>query len=381
MSHPLLANLPQYLDERVRVQAEGSKSTGQFVLYWMRSAIRTDENPALDVAISIADRLQLPLLVYQALSQHYEYASDRHHTFILEGARDVQWKFSELGISYAFHLATPEDSKSHLLTLAQRSKLVVTEDMPVDPPRRFLEALVASCKTPVVCVDTACIVPMQLLKKPYTRAFQFRDATKSLYAERLTRQWPTLNLMAIPFAMSALPFEPVDLQAAELSEMVARCEIDHSIGPVVDTHGGSLAGYDRWNQFRRSGLGGYANRRNNPLLDGVSRMSAYLHYGMVSPFRIAREAAEVHSAGSEKYLDELLIWRELAYGFCFYRDDHDQWTALPDWRKRHWKLTQTTFTSIFTAGKNWPGAKRTMPFGMRLSCPCSGRANCITTCA
>ena len=62
-------------------------------------------------------------------------------------------------------------------------------------------------------------------------------------------------------------------------------------------------------------------------------MSAYLHYGMVSPFRIAREAADIGNAGAEKYLDELLIWRELAYAFCFYRDDHDQWSAIPDWAR------------------------------------------------
>jgi deoxyribodipyrimidine photolyase len=60
-------------------------------------------------------------------------------------------------------------------------------------------------------------------------------------------------------------------------------------------------------------------------------MSAYLHYGMVSPMRVAREAAAIKGEGGEKYLDELLIWRELAYAFCFHRADHDQWSALPEW--------------------------------------------------
>ena len=54
---------------------------------------------------------------------------------------------------------------------------------------------------------------------------------------------------------------------------------------------------------------------------------------MVSPQRIAREAAEIDSAGADKYLDELLIWRELAYAFCFYRPDHGRIAALPDWAK------------------------------------------------
>lgn len=62
-------------------------------------------------------------------------------------------------------------------------------------------------------------------------------------------------------------------------------------------------------RLRSTGLGSYAKRRNQIEIDGVSRMSAYLHYGMVSPLRIAREAS---ADGAEKFLDELLIWREPA---------------------------------------------------------------------
>ena len=71
--------------------------------------------------------------------------------------------------------------------------------------------------------------------------------------------------------------------------------------------------------------------RNNPLADGVSRLSAYLHYGMVSPQRLAREAAAIGNDGAEKFLDELLIWRELAYAFCYHRPEHDTVSALPEW--------------------------------------------------
>ncbi len=326
-----LADLPAHLSERIRVHAEGTNENANFVLYWMRTAVRADENPALEVAIRIADQQSLPILVYQAISQDYDYASDRHHMFMLEGARDVQTQLLQRGISYVFPLATRDDCGSHLATLAEQATLVVTEEMPVDPPRRFLHALVSQVATPVICVDTACVVPMRLMKRHYTRAFEFRSATKKLYAERLTREWPDSNPAVRSVDLSTLPFQPVDLQSADLPELLSQCEIDHSVGPVVDTQGGSNAGYARWNRFLQTGLGRYAARRNNALVDGVSRMSAYLHYGMVSPIRIAREADAVRSEGGEKYLDELLIWRELAYAFCFHRADHDQWSALPDW--------------------------------------------------
>ena len=330
----MIESLPEHLRERTRIHGNNTVdeiNSDAFVLYWMRTAVRTDENPALDVARWIASRNGLPLLVYHAISEHYQFASVRHHTFMLQGAGDVQQQFAQQGISYAFHLANRNDRRPHLVTLSNMASVVVTEDMPVDPPRRFLRALERKTQTPIVSVDTACVAPMKLVKKPYMRAFKFRSATKNLHAERLAKSWPEPNETAKPFDVAELPFEPLDLQAADLSELLSRCEIDHAIGPVLDTVGGSTAGYYRWNEFKEKRLSRYAKQRNNALLDGVSRMSPYLHYGMVSPFRIAREAAEIDNAGSEKFLDELLIWRELAYTFCFYRDDHDAWSAIPDW--------------------------------------------------
>lgn len=330
--------LPEHLRERTRAVAALPRSVpaaARFVLYWMRTALRAEENPALEVAKIWAAELQLPLLVYQGLDERYDYASDRHHRFILEGARDVQAELATAGISYVFHLARPGHRQPHLRNLAAAAAVVVTEEMPVDPPRHFLERLGQRTAAPLVAVDTACIVPMQLTSRAITRAFEFRSATEKLRRVRLPRLWPELSVavrslppewLAEEFALPTL-----DLQTADLASLVAECEIDHLVPPVCDTIGGSVAGYDRWNAFRDRGLRRYDRQRNDALAAGVSRLSAYLHYGMVSPLRIAREAAEIRSSGSEKYLDELLIWRELAYHFCFHRPDHDQVSALPDW--------------------------------------------------
>ncbi len=312
--------------------------SGDFVLYWMCSAIRVEENPALESAILIAQYSDLPLLVYQGLSSGYQYASDRHHMFIMQGARDVQASLNKQGISYTFYLEERHSKESHLSVLAQQASVVITEDMPVGPARVFLSGLQKRLSTPIICVDTACIVPMQMVGKAYTRASKYRDATKVLYESRLKKNWPDSGLFeanSVPaFDLTKLPFTPVDLQNANFSELISLCEIDHAIGPVVDTVGGSTAGYDRWNLFKENGLARYARQRNNPLLEGVSRMSAYLHYGMVSPMRLAREAASINSVGSQKYLDELLIWRELTYAFCFYTDVSDPWSAVPEWARQ-----------------------------------------------
>ena len=310
-----LQSLPVHLVERCRcVTHVAPRTDREFVLYWMCTAVRSEENPALDVACTIAVQLQRPLLIYHALSETYPYASDRHHMFILQGARDVQKQLADRGLTYVFHLEQHGQRLDSLKLLADRACVVVTEDMPTAPARSFLNGLASRTATSLLAVDTACIVPMQLPGRAFERAFQFREATQRLYDERLSRPWPVCSSIPLAPVLSALslPFSPVDLQSASLPALIADCRIDHSVGPVVDTVGGTTAGLERWNAFRQHGLKRYADRRNDPLLDGSSRMSAWLHYGMVSPLRMAREAAAAGGAGAEKYIEELLIWRELA---------------------------------------------------------------------
>lgn len=328
-----LFNLPDLLAERCRALNDAEPaSAGSFVLYWMRTACRAHENPALDVALIVGRALGKPVFVYHALAETYPHASDRHHTFILEGARDVQAAMAARGIGYAFHLERPGHRGRHLVTLAEKAALVVTEDMPVDPLRAWTTRLANAVSTPVWAVDTACVVPMRLVERAYDRAFAFRRATEPLRRERLSRPWWDVEAEGAAFLPDDLPFEPLNLQSASIPDLVAACAIDHSIGPVPHTKGGSSAGYERWSTFRDQRLQRYAQHRNDALrADAVSRMSAYLHHGQVSPFRLAREAAEIGGKGAEKFLDELLVWRELGYAWCFHRPDHDQLSALPDW--------------------------------------------------
>ena len=362
--------LPPHLAERIVPSAasdDGStvrpSPAGEFILYWMRTAVRGHENPALDVALHLGERWGLPVLVYHALDEGYPHASDRHHTFILEGARDVAGELSRRGVGYAFHLARPGHRGPHLLTLARRAGAVVTEEMPVPFLRRWTERARAAASGPLWTVDCDCIVPLPLTRSGSTdRAFRFRQATARLRRERIHGDWPEAPAPASgPWVPADLPFRPVELVDADFPELVASCRIDHGVAPVPHTRGGSQAGYARWQAFREKGLRSYHRHRNDPLKDGVSRLSPYLHYGHVSPFRIAREAAAMAGDGAEKFLDELLIWRELSHAFCFHRKDTDGLAALPVWARetltRHEADPRPVIHSMETLERGRTGAE------------------------
>lgn len=339
----VLGRLPPHLGERVWLvsppagpAAENVPADGAYVLYWMRTAVRGHENPALDVALSVSALLQRPLFVYHALSERYPYASDRHHRFILEGARDVQAELAARQIGYAFHLERPGHRGPHLRSLAQRACVMVTEDMPWAPLVAWTQSLAASLGRSIVAVDTACVLPARRVGRAWLRAFAFRAATADERLQRACRSWPEVT-PTYPEFVPSVPFQPVDLSSADLGALIAGCEIDHSVGPVAHTRGGSDAGYARWQRFLRDGLARYGTQRDDPLQpDASSRMSAYLHYGQVSPLRIARQAAQAScdAESRDKFLDELLTWRELAHVFCTYEPAHETLAAVPDWAKK-----------------------------------------------
>jgi len=329
-------DIPNHLAERIRVISPANTNKyGSFILYWMHHGVRTDDNPALDTAILVANQLGLPILVYQGLGGKHKYNSDRHHTFIMQGARVVQQQLREKGIRYSFHLSEKTSTKSPLYSLAEQAALLITEDFPAPPFPKWTKRLADTIEAPVWAIDTHCILPMQQIGKSYQRAFAFRNAVKEDMLNRIAKEWPVIDKSTVYFD-GDVGFKEVDFGVEPIHELCARCDIDHSVAPIHQSPGGSIAGYKRWSLFKEHGLATYHKLRNNATVrfpQGVSRMSAYLHHGHVSPFRLAREASQSHTDGAEKYLDELLIWRELAFNLCFYNSDVESIGILPSWAR------------------------------------------------
>lgn len=335
MLNDLVSALPPHLAERCHIPAESVTTEigieGDFVLYWMHHAVRADENPALDTACTLATMMDQPLLVYQGLAGRHPFNNDRHHTFILEGGRDVHETLKGREVRHAFHLALDPSETGPLTELISRASLVITEDYPAPPFPAWQRRLVAGSNQPWVLVDAACIVPMRSIGKGYSRAYHFRNRMGEEALERAGREWP--ECQARPKRWDGHVPGEVDW-STPIADLVASCKIDHAIAPVPHTPGGSRAAQARWDTFKAAGLSGYARKRNNPTAEnGVSRMSAYLHHGHISALQVARDAVRAGSAGAEKFLDELLIWRELAFNLCFHNQDVESISILPDWAR------------------------------------------------
>jgi deoxyribodipyrimidine photo-lyase len=306
---------------------------GEFVLYWSQAFRRADDNAALAYAVERANELGVPCLVYEGLRPDHPHASDRTHRFVLEGARDTAARLEERGIAHAFFLPrTAAEARGVVAKLAARARLVVSDDFPsfVIPAHNTAAAARAPCA--FVVVDDCAVVPMALFARPEIAARTIRPkVTRALESWLRPIAEPAPKVRA-PRRVD-LPFAPVDLARADLDALVAACAIDHGVPPVAGTPGGSREAERRLGAFVRGPVGSYDEGHNDPSRDGTSRLSPYLHFGMLSARRAALEARKwgKRGPGLDAFLEQLLVRRALSFNFARSRGDHASYSALPAW--------------------------------------------------
>ncbi len=107
--------------------------------------------------------------------------------------------------------------------------------------------------------------------------------------------------------------------------------------------GGSDEAEKRLKIFIERKLPKYREFRSDPTKDYTSNLSPYLHFGQISPLKIALEVLRFYDREDENvksFFDELIIWRELARNFCWYNPFYNQYEGIPDWAKKDFTGTQ-----------------------------------------
>ena len=300
---------------------------GHCVVYWMRRSQRGSDNPALDVAVAAANALQKPVLVFFALVP-VQNANLRHYAFMMQGLADVEESLRKKNIRFILR-RYPDHSVAEFC-IEVRAALLVTDENPLRGPERRLTRMVRKVPMPVWSVDGDVVVPSRLLEKSQYAARIIRPKLLRLGEEFLVQ--PT-NLVARVGWRRRLRSLVVDAQSLQ------GLAIDRSVPPVAGMRGGTIEGTRLLRDFIRRKLAGYAAQRNRPECDGTSRLSPYLHFGQISPIRIALEIKRASAPLGEgesrdAFLDQLITWRELAINFVRFNADYDSVECAEPWANR-----------------------------------------------
>ena len=304
----------------------------KYILYWAQMNRRVDANHGLLYAVELANRHNLPVLYYEGLTCSYKYANDRLHTFILEGVPETARRLKRAGIGYIFYLRRTTDAPNHALyDLAQNAAAIVTDDYPTFIARYHNGRVPSKVDIAYYAVDSSCVVPMKEIPARQYGAYTIRPKIKRLLPKFL--QEPDKLHVKRRFDERAPRFH-TEVTEKNIAELVASCEIDHSIAPSISFRGGRAAAEKLLEIFLEQNLRRYALARNEPSEHATSDLSPYLHFGQISALEIAlavQAYAQQHKLIPDEYLEELIVRRELAFNYAANVEEPENLENLPDW--------------------------------------------------
>ncbi|MFW3146099.1 MAG: deoxyribodipyrimidine photo-lyase [Thermoplasmatota archaeon] len=297
--------------------------SGDLVVYWMQASQRILHNHALDAAIHKANALKLPLVVFFGIKEDYPEANERHFMFMLQGLSEVREKLEVKKVQMVVRRVEPvlgaiELSKEAAYLFCDRGYL----RHQVEWRKRLAEEV----QCPLVQVETDLIIPAETL------------AEKEMYSAATLR--PRINRLLDDFMIA--PEEPdVKLSSLDLSfdsmetddvgNVIKGLDLDRSVKFIDWIGGGTSGALSTFKNFIENKLARYHIDRNDPGGDIQSGMSPYLHFGQISPLTLALIISEMGGPGSEAYLEELVVRRELAFNFVHYNGQYDSIDCLPGW--------------------------------------------------
>ncbi len=326
-----------------QARGAGSAGGGEFVLYWMQRAQRTTDNHALETAIAAANRLGLPVLVVFVLTDDYPEANLRHYRFMAEGLRDVAAGCRRRDIGFTLRHGAPPAVVSEL---SRHAGCVVCDAAYLPHLRDWRRAVASASPVAVFEVETDVVVPLEVAsdRREYAARTLRKKVMRHLedFLELPASVPPASPASRIPpgFGSRGVGEAPGILDPADPETLCASLDLDRSV-PAVPWFlaGGEQEAARRFDRFLADRAHLYAENRSEPATTGTSYMSAYLHFGHISPVRLVmrmREAAKADGGIRESlaaFVEELVVRRELSKNYVYYEPAYDRYEALPDWAR------------------------------------------------
>ena len=347
--------------KRLRRSNDRPAKKGLYVLYWMQAAQRAEYNHALEYSIQRADELKKPVVAVFGITDNYPQANLRHYHFMLEGLRETKDTLKKNGIKLVIKHRSPELAA---VELAKRACNVVVDAGHMRIQRKWRQYAARQVECIMEEVETNLIVPVtEASDKENFSAATFRPRITAVLEDYLVKLPHTAPVR------SSLKMDFDSFDISNIDSALAKLDIDRSVNAVA-MPAGTTAAKKQLRIFIKNKLDDYPRLRNDPTKDAASNMSAYLHFGQISPLYIALQVLNSTSAGRDAYLEELIVRRELSHNFVSYNRNYDTFASLPSWAantlvshardKRKYLYSLKEFEHTGTHDPYWNAAQKQM---------------------
>lgn len=344
-------------------------SKKEFVLYWVQTGLRIKDNYSLKFAIETANKLNKPLLVVFVLKV-FPNGNLRQYLFLKQGLLEFKENLKMLGISF---VVKKVENFKEVIRLFNRACLVVTDFGYLRRQRFWRQYFSSKIETTFVEVENNSVFNVKIIfPKKAEFAFQLR---KKIF-ERLAFLEKDFSLPEVRIK-ERLFFQACD----EVKKIFDGLQFKEDVTPAFFIGGEAEAGR-RLNLFIEKKLPYYRRYRSDPSKNFQSDLSPYLHFGFISPVTIVRKILKSHSVKDENvfsFLNELLVWRELARNFVYFEPNYDNWQNLPPGQSKLSTAISQTGAVMTTLLRLWKKPKPMIPTGMLVKKRWLSPVKCTTT--
>ena len=316
----------EILIDRTRIKKlKGGQSKGKYVLYWMQASQRAEYNLALEVALDIANNHKQPLIVCFCITPRFPEANLRSYYFMLQGIQKVSDQLKNRKIRFVCSIGSPEKV---IPAIAEKASFIVFDRGYTSVVLGWRSRVVKELTAPVYEVEDNVIVPVSVAshKEEYSAATIRKKLMNQLsrYAKKIPQLETEVNSLN-----RSVKVDEVELD--DLESLLKKLELDDSVFPSPIFQGGSEQANVLLRDFIENRIEHYHEWRNDPSKQCQSSLSPYIHFGQASPIFIALEAMKYPGAGTDAFIEELFVRRELAINFVHYNNHYDSIEALPGW--------------------------------------------------
>ena len=312
--------------ERIRHLNKKPVMAKKYVLYWMQQAQRCEYNHALEYAIEQANKLNRPLVVGFGLTDRYPEANERHYYFMLQGLQETYRALTKRGMQMIVQQGSPE---LVAVELSREACLVIADRGYLGFQQKWRSYVAEKAPCLVIQVETDVVVPINVASthEEYSAATLRRKIHANLDAYLRPLRRTRVKNRTLRIKAKTLPLSNIE-------RALHRLKIDRSVSRATEYHGGTSIAKRTLDKFIKSKLSRFAVERNDPSKQFLSSMSPYLHFGQISPLYIALQVKAALSPGTDAYLEELIVRRELAMNYVNYNRNYDSFNGLPEWAQR-----------------------------------------------
>jgi deoxyribodipyrimidine photo-lyase len=304
-------------------------------IWWIRRDLRLDDNPTLAAALASAERV-IPLFVRDPHFDLSPMAGEPRRAFLYAGLRELDAALQARGSRLIVRTGRPADVIPALVAESGAAAVYAEKDASSYALARDRD--VAALAPLAYAGSTSVRPPGSVVKPDGTPYTVFTPFSKAWLSQPLPSaadliaapqhlpspgDWPSEAIPALPALRPGSPFPP-----------------------------GEVEGRRRLEAFIAGPAAAYKAERDRMDLDGTSRLSPYLRFGMVSPRRAVvaalgaqRDAADAAARnGATSWLNEL-IWREFYIHILHHFPHVSRGSFRPAFDDIPWSNDETAFAA------------------------------------